>query len=223
MLTSNPIILEEHERLGVPRNRMVIREERVVEKQTEANLDALENEVTFLVIGQLREQKHVPLTIEAFKMAKIPQTRLKLIGRAREEHELEIMNAVNNDERIERLNAYLEYDDFYRSFSSSHFVLFADEKGPSCITNGTMMEALIHHRPVICPDYNPYSYYVNQYGIGLLYKAGDVVSYATTLEKAADLEVEFFQKNIDAFLDTIAFDKVAKQFANDITEQIKKN
>lgn len=216
LFVSNQIIMDEHERLGVPRNRMVIREERVVEKTMDSNLNMLDQNVSFLVIGQLRKEKHIPTTIAAFKKANINEAMLKLIGRSQGEYEEEIFKAIDEDNRIFRLNAFLKYDDFNKHFSSSHFVLFADEEGVSCITNGTMTEALINHRPIICPNYNPYKYYIEKYGFGLLYEAGNEDSYASALVKASKLGVQFFQSAIEKYLHTIQFDVVATKFAREI-------
>lgn len=221
LFVSNPIIMDEFEQLGVARNRMVIREERVVETRTDANLEALDRTVSFLVIGQLRKEKHIPITVQAFKEAAIPDSHLKLIGRSQGEYEQVISQAIQGDKRINRVNSFLEYEDFFRYLSSSHFVLFADEEGRSCITNGTMMEALIHHRPVICPDYNPYKYYIEKYGLGLLYKPGDIYAYAEAIIKAASFGVGHFQEKIDKFLETIKFDSVAEQFVSDIKSQMQ--
>lgn len=216
LFISNPIIIDEHERLGISRDRMIIREERVVEKVSEANLQTLDKNISFLVIGQLREAKHVPFTIQAFRKANIDGATLKLIGRAQDEYEKEIQSAISKDKRIIRKNAFLEYDDFNKHFSESHFVVFADEQGPSCITNGTMTEALINHRPIICPNYNPYKYYIEKYNIGLMYEAGSVESYAATMRKARNLGVEYFQSSIDQFLKTLSFDVVAKKLVVDL-------
>lgn len=216
LFVSNEIILEEHVKLGIPRNRMVIREERVIEGQTESNLGALNKEITFLVIGQLRPQKHIPLTVSAFKMANISNALLKLVGKAQGQYEDVIEKSIIGDNRIYRKNAFLDYSDFNNYFSESHFVLFADEEGPSCITNGTMMEALINHRPIICPDYNPYKMYVSKYGIGITYKPGDVISYSEALKKAVQFGVEHFQPAITNFLNTIQFETVAKTLVDSI-------
>ncbi|MDY3966258.1 MAG: glycosyltransferase [Prevotella sp.] len=216
LFVSNQIILEEHVNLGIPRERMVIREERVIEEQTDSNIEALDQEVSFLVIGQLRPQKHVPFTVEAFKKANILGATLKLIGKSQGEYENVIEKSISGDNRIIRENAFLEYSDFNKHFSESHFVLFADEQGPSCITNGTMMEALINHRPIICPDYNPYKMYVEKYDVGLLYKAGDPVSYAEAMKKAKDLGVNHFENAISSFLETISFEKVARELIENI-------
>lgn len=216
LFVSNSIIMKEFENLGIASNRMVIREERCVEKLPEINIGYRFPELTFLVIGQLRKEKHIDTTISAFKLADIPNSTLKLVGRARREYESIIMSSIDGDNRIERISKFLSYEEFNQWFVKSHFVLFADEQGPSCITNGTMMEALINYRPVICPNYNPYSYYINKYGVGLLYEAGNVDNYAATIKKAAELGTEYFIPNIKKFLENILFDKVSEQLINDI-------
>lgn len=216
LFVSNAIIKDEFVRLGVSHNRIVMREERCVFVQGKDYLDQRNAETMFLVIGQLREQKHVDVTIEAFKNANILGSTLKLVGKCCAEYETVISTAINGDKRIERIREYLSYDDFNAWFRKSHFVLFADEQGPSCITNGTMMEALINCRPIICPDYNPYTYYIKKYGIGLLYNSNDIDSYTKALVQAAQLGTEYFIPNIKAFLETITFNNVSKQLVEQI-------
>lgn len=49
-----------------------------------------------------------------------------------------------------------------------------------------------------------------------MYEAGNVDSYAATMEKARDLGVEYFQSSIDQFLKTLSFDVVAKKLVEDL-------
>ena len=216
LFVSNQIIVDEHAHLGVPRNRMVIREERVVEASTDANLQLLDKNVSFLIIGQLRKEKNIPTSINAFRVANIDGATLKLVGKSRVGYEDIIKKAMHGDSCFIRQDAFLEYDDFNKHIMESHFVLFADEESSCCITNGTMMEALINHRPIICPDYNPYKYYVEKYGVGLLYNPRSIDSYAFAMRKASMLGVEYFQSAINKYLQTIQFDVVAKQLMRDI-------
>ena len=219
LFVSNEIIKKEFEDLGINTNRLVIREERCIEQVTSSNYDKCSIHPSFLVIGQLRKQKNLPRTIEAFKLANIPDAKLYLIGRSQGKYEEEITAAINHDKRIVRNNSFLEYDDFLNYYTNAHFVLFADEEGDSCITNGTFTEALIRNRPVIAPDYNPYRHYINKYGIGILYSPMDIDSYANALKKATELGVAHFQLNIDKFLKEITFDKVANDLVVDIKEK----
>lgn len=219
LFVSNEIIRNEFLALGVSSERMVIREERCIDKQGSNSVDSLDKTMSFLVIGMLRKEKNLPLTVNAFKKADIPSSKLYLIGRSREKYEQVIEKAIEGDKRILRKNNYLEYDDFNAYFAKSHFVLFADEQGESCITNGTMTEALINHRPIICPDYNPYAYYINKYGVGLVYRPGDATNYATTLQQAAKLGTEYFLPYINHFLETITFEQVSQQLVRDLRVQ----
>lgn len=216
LFVSNEIIREEFISLGLEASRLVIREERCIEQTGNANLNLLDKHPSFLVIGQLRKQKNLPLTISAFKQANISNSHLYLIGKSEGNYESVIENSIDDNERIERQNQYLEYDEFNQYFSKSHFVLFADEQGESCITNGTMMEALIHHRPIICPNYNPYRFYIEKYHVGLMYKPHDLNDYAIKLQEAAQIGVAAFVPHIEEFLQTILFNKVSRDFIQNI-------
>lgn len=216
LFVSNEIIKEEFNTLGIPKERLIIREERCIESVRTSNTDDMDINPSFLVIGQLREEKQLPLTIEAFKKACISNSTLYLVGRSRGKYETAIESSIEGMKNIIRENRFLEYNDFNSYFSNCHFVLFADVQGESCITNGTMMEALINHRPIICPNYNPYSYYINKYHIGLAYKPNDVVSYANTLQEAIALGTEYFADNINKFLETLTFEHVSKKLLSDL-------
>ena len=218
LFVSNQIIMDEHAKLGIAHNRMVIREERCIDTIDSPALEQQTKNISFLVIGMLRPAKQVPFTISAYKKANIADSALKLVGRSALDYEKTIEQSMRNDARISRINMFLEYSDFNKAFQESHFVLFADKEGPSCITNGTMTEALINHRPIICPDYNPYKYYIEKYQVGIVYKSGSIESYSNALKKASELGTAHFLPAIDRFLTTILFDRVAKNLVESINK-----
>ena len=84
-----------------------------------------------------------------------------------------------------------------------------------------MMEALINHRPIICPNYNPYTYYIERYHVGILYTPHDISSYAEAMQRATQLGVEYFVPFIDEFLKTIIFDRVSSDLYSGIKENDK--
>lgn len=217
LFVSNEIIKNEHESLGVPSERIIIREERCVDSADDLALDARTKATSFLTIGMLRPEKNITKTIRAFKEAKIENAVLMLEGRSAAGYEEEIEKAIDSDSRIQRNNKFLDYSDFYKAFKKSHFVVFADNKGESCITNGTMAEALINHRPIICPNYNPYKYYIEKYKVGLLYDPSDLDSFVEALKKAAALGTSYFIPDIDDFLQTIEFSNVAESLVNSLS------
>lgn len=215
---SNKIIKQEHVKLGIPEERLIIREERVLEGGLDdTNYDLLSSKTSFLTIGWMRKDKRVERTIQAYKTIKTNNNSLVLVGKSSDEYENILMKYYNGDNNITRIRKRLGYDDFIGYIISSHFVCFADYSDQkSTITNGTMLEALINYRPIIAPNYNPYAFYVKTYGIGLLYDPENIESYANTLRKAETLGTEYFHDAIRQFLKTITFDKVSSDVSDNI-------
>lgn len=217
LFVSNEIIKNEFIELGVPENRLVIREERCIEDRKAFNKDNKEKEFSLLVIGGLRRQKHIETTIRAFKKANLEGSVLYLVGENRDgDYERLIEIEIAECPNIKRINKRLDYEDFNSYMTRAHFIVFADEKDKSSITNGTMMEAIINYTPFIAPDYDPYTLYVNKDGLGLTYKPGDVDSYADALKKAKKLGYTHFVDNILNFQKSIEFDYVSKELCKSL-------
>lgn len=103
-----------------------------------------------------------------------------------------------------------------------HFLVLADVKEPSSMTNGTLSESLCNLRPFIAPNYPPYSTMVEKYGIGICYDPDIEDSQAIAMQKANQIGCEKFIPAIKRYLNTIMFDKVAKQVYNDTINSINK-
>ena len=211
LFVSNEFIKNEFVELGVPVDRMIIREERCIDTITDNNTESLSDRFSFLVIGQLRPDKQIDKTVNAFKKADLKDSQLVMVGKSWRGYEDTITSAIGEATNIVRENRYLEYDEFYKYFTQSHFVLFADVPGRSSITNGTMMEAFIHHRPIIAPNFNPFAYYINKYNLGILYDPNNEQSYINALKKAKEEGCEKYMPAINEFLKNILFDKVSKE------------
>jgi len=224
LFVSNEIIKKEFMNLNIPENRLIIRPERCIEDKPNPRFSKLNDVCTFLIIGKLREEKRILLSIKAFRQLKNENLRLWLVGKSFDQkYEDLIEKAMHGDYRIMRVNQYLDYELFNNYMKQSHFVLFADKQEPSSITNGTMYEALINHRPIIAPNYNPYSYYVTKYNIGLLYDPDSVESYIQVLQKAASMGCMSFFVKISNYLATVKFDTVSKQLSEAIIKQLNIN
>jgi len=218
LFVSNNIILEEHVKLGIPRDRMLIREERCIESKGSPQYDNLSQSFSLLTIGQLRPDKRVEYTIREFSQCN-NEYKYVLAGTSLGSYETEISTAIDGHDNIIRINKYLEYSDFNRLISESHFVLLADKRQRGSVTNGTMMEAFINHRPIIAPNYDPYKYYVEKYDVGILYNPSMNGDLAKAINKANQLGCRHFEKQIDMFLDTLLFDKLSQLLVLDLNRK----
>ena len=220
LFVSNEIIKREFIEIGIPENRLVIREERCIETVKDFNPNSKDKEFSLLVIGGLRRQKHIEITVRAFKEASLDNSLLRLVGENKDvAYEKEIVYEIGRCQNIERINSLLQYDEFNSYMTRAHFALFADEKQMSSVTNGTMMEAIINFTPIIAPDHEPYTYYVEKFGLGLTYKPGDVISYAETIKQAYRLGYEYFIDGIQRFQKLLEFDNVANRLSESLVNK----
>lgn len=216
LFVSNEIIRREFEQLGVPRERMVIREERCIEALGRPMYEQMNEHFSLLTIGTLRKDKRVDYTVREFLQAQADGWTFVLAGRTRGNYERVIEEATEGHAGIVRINEFMDYDKFYKIIHESHFVVLADIQQKSCVTNGTMMEALINYRPIIAPNYEPYKSYIEKYGIGIMFDPDNPGDLARAMKEAEQRGCRSFYDNIERFLHTIEFPRVA----DDLYEQL---
>lgn len=217
LFVSNNFILNEHVEVGIPGNRMVIREERCIENMPTPQFELLNKKFTFLTIGQLRPDKRIDYTIKEFK--KVSGTcQYVLAGRAQDSYEDIISQSINGSCNIIRVNCFLDYSDFNLFIKQSQFVVLADRQQAGSVTNGTLIESFINFRPVIAPNYNPYKFYIEKYHIGILYDPSIPGDLARAMQCAKDKGCFYYEINIREFLKTIEFDMLATRMFQDLRE-----
>lgn len=216
LFVSNDLIKKEFNDLGVAENRLIIREERCIEKDASPDYGCLKSNFSILTIGMLRKEKRVDFSISEFLSTNHDNWDFILAGKSNDKYETIISKASSGHNNIIRINKFLNYEDFFSLIKEAHFVVLADEEQLSCVTNGTMMEALINYRPIIAPDYEPYNYYVNKYGIGILYNPYVIGDLANAICKAEEIGCRYFYDNIHSFLNLLKFDYVASYLKKQI-------
>ena len=223
-VVSNQFIQKEFIDLGISEDRLIIRPERTILKYSPSNFDKLSTKFSLLTIGLIRREKQLEFSINSFKSILKNNMLFVIAGQNyHNKYENELLNIIDNSENIIRKNKYLtafEYNDF---IEKTHFLVLCDKRQKSTVTNGTMMEALLLNRPIIAPDYLPYSYYVKKYEIGYLYKPDDKASLAEQIIKAEKKGVHSFISKLEEFQKTLIFANVAKIFGDDIIKMKANN
>ena len=215
LFVSNSFILEEHVQIGIPRNRMVIREERCIESMPNPNYNLLNETFTFLTIGQLRPDKRIEFTINEFLKTRT-RSQYVLAGKAQKNYEDVIKKSIKANNNIVRINKFLDDSEFNLYFQQAQFVVLADKQQVGTVTNGTFLESLINFRPVIAPNYNPYKYYIDKYQIGILFDPNVPGDLTNAMQKAIEKGCKYYENNIREFLKTIQFENLSKKLYNDI-------
>lgn len=211
LFVSNPIIKKEFESLGIASKRLVIREERCSTGKEEPHYDLMTNNFSLLTIGKLRKEKRIDYTVkEFFDVNESKDWTYVLAGHADGFYEPTIEKAIRGQSNIIRINEYMDYDHFYKLIKECHFVLLADKPQPSSVTNGTMLEAFLNYRPIIAPNYNPYKYYIEKYGVGVMFNPDKPGDLARAMKEADRLGAKHFEDNIRRYLSTIEYGNVSQ-------------
>ena len=219
---SDPIIRNEFIALGYAPWRLVIRPER-----TTTGLKPIKpthnDPLSLLSIGALREEKRVDLCIEALNTLKDSSLHFTIAGKAYETHgydrKLEKLSCDNP--YITRISYRLNDGEYKELISNCDYLVLCDEKQPSCVTNGTMAEALLAGKPIIAPNYNPYRYIVEKYKVGLLYELHDQNSLISTLRQAKYTSPSVFADGIMQYQKDFMYDTVLSDFTTDLCETLK--
>lgn len=219
---SEPMIKLELEALGISTHRVLIRPERTCRELTPLCKRA-ESELNLLTIGTLRPEKRIELCIEAVNKLSDPFIKYLVAGKAYSLH--------GYDQKIARLSKESKYvtrieerfDDFQykKLISDCDFLILCDEKQPSCITNGTMAEALLAGKPIIAPNNNPYKYYIKKYSVGILYDLNNVESLVAAIKKARNCNYSHFDSGIARYQADFMYDKVVSIFSDSLHSILK--
>lgn len=223
LLISNQLIRREfEEKVGIDQNRLILRPERFITKKIPNNyVKSTGSKLHLLFIGTLRPFKNVEFCIESLKQLNNPNISYTIAGRCKtdEVYNKKIERLIEGMHNVYRIDRYIPEEEYNRLIKECDFLILCDKTQASCASNGTMSEALLMGKPIIAPDINPFKYEVETYGVGYLYKYGDIDSLCSVLLRAQEQGVELFQERLASYQDMFMLDRVA----DDLKKQIKSN
>lgn len=220
LIVSNQLIKKEFiEKVGIEHTRLLQRPERfIVKKNNIESQKRYSKTLNLLFIGTLRPEKNVEFCIAALNRLNNPNIYYTIAGRCKtdEVYNKKIERLIEGMHNVYRIDRYIPEDEYNRLINESDFLILCDKTQASCASNGTMSEALLMGKPIIAPDINPFKYEVETYGVGYLYKYGDIDSLCSVLLKAQDMGIEQFQEKLSSYQNMYILDKVA----DDLKKQI---
>lgn len=218
LFVSEPIIKKEFEQLGFSSDKLILRPERTIKEICIHKSSRNDNKTQILIIGSLRYQKRIDLILDVFE--KIDTERLELVigGRAVPDNGFDIWlnERANSVKGVRRVDVRYTDEEFARQIDECDYLLLCDMKQASCVSNGTMNDALLRGKPIIAPNYDPYKYYIEKYNVGILYNLADSSSIENALMKACETKVSFFDDGIMSYQKDLLYSKVQYQFRKDI-------
>lgn len=221
---SEPIIRDEIVSLGIEPYRIVHRPERTCNNFSIESKDSTKV-LNLLSMGTLRPEKRVDLCIKAINQLADENIQYTIAGKAYTTHgyDQKIDRMSSQSRYTTRVSRRLDDDEYNKLIKGCDYFVLCDEKQPSCVTNGTMAEALLAGKPIIAPNYDPYKFYIEKYHVGLLYKMHNIASLRAAIMKAKVTEYSEFADGLRRYQMDLMYDVVLRQFAQDISETLNFN
>ena len=220
LLISEPIIKKEFEQLGFASERLILRPERTIKEVSIHKSSRNDNKTQVLIIGSLRYQKRIDLILDVFEKIDTEGLELVIGGRAVPDNGFDIWlnERTNSVKGVRRVDVRYTDEEFAQQINECDYLLLCDMKQASCVSNGTMNDALLRGKPIIAPDYNPYKYYVEQYNVGILYDLGNPDSIKEAFMKARETKPSSFDEGLFSYQKDMLYSKVQKAFKKEIDD-----
>lgn len=220
LVVSNELIKEEfQEQVGIKSSRLILRPERVISKKNIVPGTGIKGKsLNLLFIGTLRPFKNVEFCLEALKKLNNTNITYTIAGRCKldRRYNEKIGKLAAELSNVRRIDRYIPDDEYEKLMSECDFLLLGDKTQESCASNGTMTEALLHGKPIIAPNFNPFKYEVEKYNVGLLYEYCNIDSLCDAINLAMQKGAEEFRDMLLTYQEMFLREKIV----NSIKEQI---
>ena len=217
LFVSNEIIRDEYVALGIAPERLIIRPERTINELVKSSFSE-DGRLRLLTIGSLRPDKRIEMTAEALRIINDDDISFVIAGSTSSDpfYEKNIMQATSGLRNVIRMNSRLNDKEYQSIFDECDFLVLCDKQHASSVTNGTMNEALLKGKPIIAPNYNPYKYIIDNFGVGISFDDGSIDSLVKAIQSAKAKGASFFSDAIECYQKTLLVDKVSEKFICDL-------
>jgi glycosyltransferase involved in cell wall biosynthesis len=202
IVVSNEIIRNEFiNNVGIPEGRIILRPERVIDEKPRF-VPSTPGKLNLLYIGTLRSFKRVEMCVEAMRRLNNSNIHYTIAGRCRDGsgYDKLIENRIKGLSNVTRIDRYISDEEYEDMLKSCDCLVLCDKPQESCASNGTMLEAVLHGKPIIAPDFNPFKFEIEKYHIGYLYKEGDVDSLCSALLQILNNGTSSLEISIDKYI-----------------------
>ncbi len=197
IVVSNELIRDEFHEIGIEESRLLVRPERVIDTLPEFKPRKSTRELHLLSIGSIRTKKKVEQCLEALALLKDNSIYYTIAGKSNsEEKEKAIEAKMNGVPNVVRINRRLDDDEYQKLIDECDFIVLCDDNFDGGISSGTMNEGILCNKPIISSNCPTFTYYVEKYGVGLIYKWEDIESLANVIKDAKAKGTEYFLNNM---------------------------
>lgn len=220
LVLSNELIKKEYEeKINANSNRIIVRPERTISTLPRIS-SSTPGKLKLLTIGTLRPFKHVEFCLDALRELNNPQIEYVIAGRCKYENGYEemIREHMEGVPNVTRINRFIPDDEYEQLMNDCDCLMMCDGTQASCASNGTMSEALLHGKPIIAPNFDPFKYEVETYDVGYLYEYAQIDSLKKLLLSVVNIGTREKEINLQKYANKYLRNIVAEDLKNNINK-----
>jgi len=165
-------------------------------------------------IGGIRAQKDILFILNSLKDRKY---HYLLAGALQDEYAEKVKETVNdiNSKYIKKIFKHLDIDTYNKKISELTFGVIPPQTDKYILhSSGIFWDYLMNSVPVIAPEQFKFKYFIDKYNVGVTYEEYNEKSFIKAIEKAKEIDYDYFIKNIKKFQNKFTFSEVSENFCN---------
>ena len=160
-------------------SRSIVMPDRSLKEHVHQEVNKQDNPLSLVTLGTISRIKSPYQFLTEWKILPpeiIRDFRWRIFGKVFEENLATELNGVVKDcKNVEFVNDYLSSSTFNELLDGADFVVIPYSWDyAKYATSGVMWDCFEKHKAIICPDIEPFRYYVNKYSIGYMYAEGQL-------------------------------------------------
>ena len=136
------------------------------------------DKIKFLTVGTISKSKNPLSFVKEWVRLKpeiLKYIEYEIAGKAMDISGIELVKEIENCKNILFTDAYIADDAYEKLMKEADFMVIPySGEYTKYVTSGVMWDCFERGKPIVCPDIEPFKYYINQFKIGYLYKEGEL-------------------------------------------------
>lgn len=174
--------------------------------------------IKLITVGTIsRNKSPIDFLIQWNKLNNTTLNKFKysIFGKVMDDSIQEIRNVIMQEKNVEFVNDYISAENYQTIMQEADFMVIPYSSNyTKYVTSGVMWDCFEMKKPIICPDIEPFKYYINRYKIGYLYKEGQLQDTLTDISNESNTFLHQINHNFSKLFEENSYKNLKNKLEN---------
>ncbi len=187
-----------------------------------------DHKLRLVTVGTISKTKNPISFLKTFLTLKFTEQPVSylIIGKSLDETGSIITKIISRSSNVLYFDKYQTREAYQKTLTDADFIVIPHEEDyTKYATSGIMWDAFQKKKPILCPNIEPFSYYINRYKIGILYNYDNdnIHSVIRYISKNRTDIVSMSKKNYSILFKDFRFESVYSKFHKTLQKSLNIN